>query len=483
MTTFSPANRPIDVLHYKIQIEIDPSTDPQDFPAEAEITLKTLAPIDSFTLDRDQLVVAEVWQAGRKKKTPNDQNVMPLSFDATDPKTVRVLLGRKTKRGEELTIGVRYSGKIRSAHHGFFKVRVPDDPERGPLLFTHFEAMGARAFFPCNDEPYDKATTEIIATVPARYEALSNGKRVGDRRFKKAGAPWREIHWRLDKPHSTYLVALAIGPFQKRASKVGSKEISVWVGPGKTDKAAYSLKVTKQCYQFFEKYLGVKYPWPQYATVGLPTYLWGGMESTTSTHMNEERTLLADPRSELDKKRIVILAAHELAHQWFGDFVTMKWWDDLWLNEAFASILGTLGTRDVFRNEEAELDVIIETWDDYMRQEDGPRSHPIIDKGLSCPDDAFDAINYTKGENILRMLSFYVGEAKFRKGLKRYLTKHALGNATYLDFFKAVEDASGVKLARFRDSWLLQRGYPILSYSGDWDAKSKVYRLRDRSAP
>ena len=122
--------------------------------------------------------------------------------------------------------------------------------------------------------------------------------------------------------------------------------------------------------------------------------------------------------------------------------------------------------------------VVVSTWDSYFRQEDGPRSHPIVDKGLRSPaDEAFDTINYTKGENVLRMLSYYVGEGKFRAGLKRYLNDHGYNNATYQDLFSAIESESGKSLIKFRDSWLTQRGYPVLSYDGEWDGKKSSYQL------
>lgn len=468
-SAFTPSRRSIDVSHYLIKMEIDPSQDPKTFQAALEMKLKATSEIQEVTLDTDELDVKFV-----QMEHPLRQ---PLKFTNQNGKEVKIELPRPFKANENFRLSFSYVGKVNTAHAGFFKVTDPDDESAGPFLYTHFEPLKARAFFPSNDTPEDKASSEMRVTVPSRYEVLSNGKKIKDRKFSREGKPMREVHWMMDKPHSTYLVSLAIAPLKKIATKHGGKEISVWVGQSKLKKAEYCLGVTKKAMGFFEKYLGVAYPWPQYATVGLPTFLWGGMENTSSTHMNQERTVLNDPNSEFEKKRIVGLAAHELAHQWFGDYVTMQWWDDLWLNEAFASHMGTLATKHIFKNEEAELEMVVDTWEDYFRQEDGPRSHPIVDKELTSPDDAFDSISYTKGENVLRMLSFYLGEPVFQKGLTLYLTSHKLANATHEDFFHAMEKASKKDLQAFRNTWLLQRGYPVVSYGGSWDAVTGNYVL------
>lgn len=473
LAAFSPANRPYDAQHYRIRMTIDPSTDPKDFKAETVIRLKTKEKTSEITLDAEDLKIVKIVYAKSWQPIPHKINGSQLILSLPKP----------AKANEQLEISVVYSGKINDSHTGLFKVVDPDDKAKGPLLFTHFEALSARKFFPCNDEPYDKATTEMQVMVPAQYEAISNGKKVMDRKFNADGKNWREFRWSQNQPHSTYLVSLAVAPLVRVVDTEAKPEVALWVSPKKKDRAKYGAQVTRQALQFFQEYTGVPYPWAKYAAIGVPTYLWGGMENTSATHMNEDRLLLNDPTSESEKERIVGLSAHELAHQWFGDYVTMKWWDDVWLNESFASYMATLATKKIFKNEQLDVGLVTNTWDWYFREEDGPRSHPIVDKGLASAEDAFDATNYTKGENILRMLSFYVGPEKFRAGITAYLRKASFGNATYVDFFDAVEKASGESLVAFRDSWLLQRGYPVVSYGGQWDAKKSVYRFTISQRP
>jgi len=464
---FQPANRPYDASSYAISLEIDPATDPKEFHAEVVLQAKALEDLTTLTLDTDELSIGYV-----QMNLPKRQ---PLKFESLDGKSLKVTFPEIMKAGSKFTLHIAYAGKINTANAGFFKVQDPDEPERGTLLFTQFESVKARSFFPCNDEPYDKATTEIRVSVPVRYDAVSNGKRLKDKKFRRGDAQWREIHWKQEKPHSTYLVSLAIAPFTKVATKHKGKELSFYVGETKKDRAAFGLDATKKSVEFIESYTGVPYPWSKYASVGLPTFLWGGMENTSATFMNQDRMLLTEPGSILEKKQVVGLIAHELAHQWFGDYVTMKWWEDIWLNEAFATHIGTLAEKSYFKNEGIELDIVTDTWQNYFRQEDGPRSHPIVNRAMKSSDDAFDSISYVKGQNVLRMLSYYVGEEKFRQGLKLYLTKHALANADYQDFFAAIEKASGKELSHFRDTWLLQRGYPVVRQSGSWDDGLKKF--------
>lgn len=472
-SAFSPKNRPLDVKNYRIALRLDPETNPDRFEAEVEIQFKPTQSLSEVEWDQEDLTLheARLETAAAALVTESHPDRFVLKFPQELP-------------AEKMaTVTMRYAGKIGTAHEGFFKVSDPDEKLRGPLFFTHFEPLAARKFFPGNDEPYDKATTEMIVTVPADYEALSNGKVVSTKAFQEGTRRWKTVHWRLDKPHSTYLVSLAVGRFSKVARRHHGREISIWVGATKVDKARYALNAIAKSMDFFESFVGVKYPWSKYATVTIPTFVWGGMENTTSTHQNQERTLLNDPMSESEKGGITALSSHELAHQWFGNFATLKWWDDLWLNETFATYLDVQAFNHAFQSDEGDIGQVLATWDGYFRQENGPRSHPIVDKQLDSARDAFDTISYTKGQNVLRMLEFYVGKSNLQAGMKRYLERFAFSNATYRDFFQCVAEASGENLDRFRDTWLLQRGYPILSYSGAWNAADKTYRfeLKQRS--
>ncbi len=469
MDSFRAANRPYNVQSYRIQLELDPMKAKEQFGAINRVVLSPTANFDHLTFDSEDLDIKKVVLINPQRAE--------LKFEFNDAKELEVQLPRVMTPKDTLIIDFTYQGKIHASQNGLFRVTDPDEPERGPLFFTHFEPIAARSFFPCNDEPSDKAMSEVVVTVPVDYQVISNGRILSDKAVKKGIEKWHEVTWRLDKPHPTYLVSLAVGRFKKVTTHHKGKEVTAYVGNTKAAKVEYLLTATKKSMDFFEKYLGVPYPWAKYASVGLPTFVWGGMENTSATFMNQERVVLDTPSSDLEKQGIVGLSAHELAHQWFGDLVTMKWWTDVWLNESFASYFSTLATTRFFNTEQANIDLVSETWNDYFRQEDGPRSHAIVTPTLGTPDEAFDAINYTKGENVLRMLNYFVGEANFKKGVTAYLQKHAYDNANYRDFFAAMEKASKMDLTDFRDTWLLQRGYPVITFSGTYSAELKNYKL------
>ena len=468
-----PVYRPIDVQYYRLHLTVDPTADPKTYDATLDTGVKALSRIRSITLDQEGLTIQHVslQPAGTA-----------LSF-SQKPGQLTIKLPHALAKGGTVELSLAYQGPVRISQAGFFKLHDPDEPDRGEMLFTDFEPQAARLFYPCHDTPDDKAVTETFVTVPSQYTVESNGRLVSDRALTHDGKPWHEVHWAMSHPQSTYLLAIAIAPFTKLEKTVDGKELSIYVGKTKAASAQFSLDSTARSFTYFEKYLDVPYPWDKYAQIGIPTYLNGGMENTTSTFMNQERLMLNDPGSEFEKVKITGLVAHELAHQWFGDYVTMKWWDDLWLNESFANFMDWRATREAFPPEEADIQAALNVWGDYFLQENGPRSHPIVDEDLASPDDAFDSISYDKGENVLRMLMHYVGEDKFQAGVHAYLLSHSYANATNKELFNAIEKSSGEKLEAFRRSWLYERGYPVVQYHGQWDDKAHRYTLTVIQSP
>ncbi len=468
----SPPKQPIDVQSYSIKMDIDPAIDLKEFQSKVEVELKPLEDIQQVVLNAEKMEVTRVLLS----RTGNQK----LEFRQKEGKTLEIDLPKPAKKGKSLVVRIEYKGKIAEEHFGFFKVVDPDDAARGNLLFTMFEAEGARRFYPCHDVPYDKARTEIEVGTPAGNEVISNGKRISDKPFSKGKEKWHRVHWRQSKPHPTYLVSLAIAPFGKLSTAKKKPEIAVYVNKKKLNEAKYVFEALPKLVAIGESLTGVKYPWDKYAIVGVPTFLWGGMENTSSTHQNEGRTLLFDPRSALEQHKVIGLAAHELAHQWFGDLVTMQWWDDIWLNEAFATYTEGLMSGQFFKNEYSALNTVVSVWEDYFRQEDGPRSHPIVQKDKKYSDDVFDSISYQKGASVLRTLEVFMGTAAFRKGLTEYVKKFALLNASHEDFFTVMGKAASESLEDFRKSWILERGYPVVSYEGKWNAEKKNYQFQIR---
>lgn len=481
---FAPKNRPYNALHYSIFMRLDAQNG--SFKNDAEITFTPTEALTVLELDCEALDVLDVAWAQKQDDGNGARPELPeLTFtQGTDEHLLLINFKKPLIPQAAYRLRISYAGQAGVHHDGFFKVKDPNHAQRLPLYFTHFEALSARKFFPANDEPYDKATTEITVEVDGRYQVLSNGRKLTDEIFKdEGGRAWRRSHWLQDKPHSTYLVNIAIGQFDKLQDEVLGVPLAIYTAPGKNEDVRFALDVVKKSMEFFRDFYNVAYPWAGYGMVGIPTFLWGGMENTSLTSMRESAMTLEHSSAQLQRFRIASVVSHELAHQWFGDDVTMKWWDDLWLNEAFASYMESLATERYWQNEYSLMAAVTSTWDQYFRQEDGPRSHPIVSNDLPSPEDAFDSTNYTKGEHVLRMLDFYIGREAFKKGLNAYLVTHAKSNASYKDFFAAMEAASGQNLEGFVASWLLARGYPIVNAVARWDEKTKKLTVNLKQRP
>ncbi len=258
-------------------------------------------------------------------------------------------------------------------------------------------------------------------------------------------------------------MALAIGAFEP-VLVGGDTPATVWVQPGSADRAFVAQDATRALLQTEADYVGVKFPWAKMDQVAVPRFFWGGMENTSIVFARDSRLVLPHKNDIYSRPDTVGLIAHEMAHQWFGDDVTCKWWDDTWLNEGFATWLGEIATDAYLENDYTELDRLWSLTQDYFHDEDGPRSHPLVGKNAPNPEEVFDSVSYTKGSQVLRMLELWLGKVEMKKAIKAYLEKYAHANATSDDFFKVVFDSSKKEkeLKPFKESWLKKRGYPVL---------------------
>lgn len=452
---FQPKARPYDALNYRLEVKLDGTEG--GFTNTLTLTLKAKKALTEIELDAYNLTIAQVTvdgaQATFTQKAEPSLRTGLLTVKAPKP----------IAAGKDAVVVIAYSGKAGVAHTGLFRVPNPDDEAGLPYFFTHFEASAAQTFFPCNDQPDDKATTELFAVVDGRYTVLSNGRKEKDETFTEGGNNLRRVQWVQDIPHSTYLVALAIGEFE--AVPVGGDlPANLWVLPGRKERAFVAVDVTRAALSSEAAFVGVKYPWSKFDQVALPQFFWGGMENT-SLVFNRESSFLLDTRTDFKTRgRIVGLITHELAHQWFGNLVTLKWWDDTWLNEGFATYLGDVAEDAYWDNDLVEIETAESIAHQYFRAEDGPLAHPLVGKLAVTPDDVFDEVSYAKGAAVLRMLELWVGRADFKLALKAYLEKFARQNATSDDFFASVFAATKKEkeLKPFKEAWLKKKGYPVL---------------------
>jgi len=336
---------------------------------------------------------------------------------------------------------------------------VKDRPEQ---VWSQCQDEDARHFVPCHDKPHVKMTTEMRVRVGEGMTVLSNGELV----FKdtpRGASPW-VFHFKMNQPHPSYLLTLVAGQFdviEDRDAVVGEGRavpVTYWVPPGRKPDGLRAFSETPRMIELCSKLTGVPYPWSRYSQVVVSDFIFGGMENTTATTMYEH--ILLDARAAID---VVShdLVAHELAHQWFGDFVTCRDWSHGWLNEGFATFFeqvereDRLGRDEYLYGIEAELDA-------YTTEASGRYQRPIVCRDYALPIDLFDRHLYEKGCLVLHMLRTELGDATFWKGVHGYLERHAHGIVETNDLMRALESVSGRSLERFFDAWVYRPGHPVV---------------------
>lgn len=448
---YVPRQRPYDVRHYELLTTLDIAG--QKFSNDVTTTLVSNADSSELRFDAVHLAVANVTVDG--VAVPFSLSTQKGQEDAGE-----IIIQAPVKKGQTYQVRIVQSGRADPGQNGAFVVDDPDDKSRGPLFATTFEAVAARRFFACNDEPHDKATVRITIIGPEGYTLLSNGVRQA-KALHQGPEGTTSATYTMEQPIATYLLTVVAGQFTEVVDT--DPRLQYYLDPKKTDRAQPLKESTRHVITFLSDYLRVPYAYPVYRQISVPRFRWSGMENTTATVMKASRILPDDPSSDKEVTQIYALVAHELAHQWFGDLVTNAWWNDVWLNEAFASFLEGRAGRDFFKDEASDLDDFKGFQTGYLRDEASPLGHAIVQNELPSPNDAFDGISYTKGSLVLRTLATYLGEDAFRRGLQTYLTRHAHGVATSADFIRAMSDASSEPLDEFARAWLYERGYPQLS--------------------
>jgi len=358
-------------------------------------------------------------------------------------------------------IHVRYGGTLNSQLRGFYisKTKVRK------YAVTQFESTDARRAFPCFDEPAYKATFALTLTIDRGDIAISNGKVVSD-----APGPAPTQHTMVFAPTpkmSSYLVAIAVGDFTCLDGAAEAVPIRICATPDKRDLGRIALESAQQILKFYNSYYSIKYPFGKLDVVAVPDFAAGAMENTAAIFYRET-DLLADSKSAPadTRKKILAILAHEMAHQWFGDLVTMQWWDDIWLNEGFATWMANKPVDAGHRDWNVDVDEAEEN-QQALALDSLNATRPIhVDVETPAQiDEAFDAITYQKGAAVLRMVESFVGAETFRKGVNAYLQTHAYGNATSEDFWKALSAASGKPVERILPTFVNQPGVPLVSVS------------------
>ncbi|HET7539972.1 MAG TPA: M1 family aminopeptidase [Polyangiaceae bacterium] len=347
----------------------------------------------------------------------------------------------------------------------------PDEKvkQRPKQVWTQCQDEDARHFIPCHDKPHVKMTSELRVSVPNGFVALSNGELL-DSQTPAGKKPW-VYHFRLDQPHPSYLLTLVAGNFaiidDRPAELANTKQVPVryYVPPARKKDTARSFGETPRMIELFSRLTGVPFPWQRYSQIVVSDFIFGGMENTTATTMYEH--VLLDERAVLDISSND-LVAHELAHQWFGDFVTCRDWSHAWLNEGFATFMEHVEREDRLGRDEYDYGVSSDN-DTYLHEASARYSRPIVCRDYAEPIDLFDRHLYEKGGLVLHMLRRQLGDETFWTGVRNYLQAHAYGVVETNDLQRALEKVSGCSLERFFDSWVYRPGHPELKVKVGWE--------------
>jgi puromycin-sensitive aminopeptidase len=366
------------------------------------------------------------------------------------------------------TLSIDFTGKLNDQLKGFYRSTfVGDDGTTHIIATTQFESSDARRAFPCLDDPAVKATYQVTLVIPEESAAYSNTTQVSSRPL---GEGRREVCFAETMIMSTYLVAFIVGPFEASPTTVvDGVPVRVIYPIGKGHLTEWAMEIAVHSLEYFSDYFAIPYPGDKVDLVAIPDFAAGAMENLGCVTFREAE-LLIDPAtaSHAELERVALVINHELAHMWFGDLVTMDWWEGIWLNEAFATFMESICT-DHFRPEWKKW-VSFNPSRDIAFSVDGQHSTRAIEYEVVSPDDCagmFDILTYVKGCAVLRMLEQYLGESTFRDGIRIYLQRHAYANTVTADLWAALEAASGQPVGDIMDTWILQGGYPLLSVDGD----------------
>ncbi|QWT18852.1 M1 family metallopeptidase [Bacillus sp. NP157] len=444
--------------HYDVVVV--PHADKLAFDGKVGIDIDVLEPTATITLNAIDMTFANVVLAPVKGKA---RFAAPkVSVDAAN-QTATFTFDHAVPAGA-YRLSMDYTGKIGTQANGLFAIDYDTKADgKKRALYTQFENSDARRFIPSWDEPAYKATFTLSATVPTKDMAVSNMPAASKKDVGNGMTTWT---FGQSPKMSTYLVFFGTGEFDRITTKSEGVEIGVITQKGLTSQAQFTLDSGKAVLQEYNSYFGVPYPLPKLDNIASPgqSQFFSAMENWGAIY-TFEYALLLDPSisTQGDKQEVFNTAAHEMAHQWFGDLVTMRWWDDLWLNEGFASWLASRTTERLHPEWHTNLDAV-GTREGAMSRDAVATTHPVVQhvETVEQASQAFDAITYAKGESVIRMLEAYVGPDAWRKGVQAYIKAHAYSNTVSDDLWKEIDAAAGKPVSQIAHDFTLQPGIPLV---------------------
>ncbi|WP_419815745.1 M1 family metallopeptidase [Glacieibacterium sp.] len=444
--------RTVSPSHYDISITPDAAN--LRFTGKVAITIEILQPTKAITLNATDLTFAKVALSG----------VAAAPEIAVDSATqTATFTFAQTLAPGQHTLTIDYAGKIGTQATGLFALDYNTAAGKKRALYTQFENSEARRLIPSWDEPFYKATFTLQATVPASQMAVSNMPAAST----VASGATKVVRFPITPKMSTYLLFFGAGEFERIAQKSGTTEIGVITQTGKAEQGRFALDSSIAILKEYNSYFGTPFPLPKLDNIAAPgrSQFFSAMENWGAI-FTFEASILLDPtiQTQADKERSFAVAAHEMAHQWFGDLVTMAWWDDLWLNEGFASWMEGRASERLHPEWNVGLAAVAGR-DEAMNRDALATTHPVVQhvETVEQASQAFDAITYQKGEAVIRMLEDYVGSDVWRDGVRRYIKAHAYGNTVTDDLWREVDAVSrGKPITEIAHKFTLQPGVPLI---------------------
>jgi len=439
LATTQPEKNVLEVREYDLFLDVDFA----GLKYSGKVTVN-LESIGSVSLDAVGQQISSVESAG---------NRVPFKHSG---KVLEIQTGKFSGPLE-----IEFSSKVSDNFTGFYKASYGE----GYILTTHLEAVQARKVLPCVDHPAYKAVFKVRVRTDANLSVISNmpiesETKQGDK---------KTVTFKKTPKMSTYLLYLGVGKFIQEKSRHDGTELYAAYADRPTSKinTEFSFDATRKVLDFYESYFGIPFQLPKLHNVAVPEFAYGAMENWGAITYREILLHVDKDTSVRARKSVAHVIAHEVAHMWFGDLVTMKWWDDLWLNESFATFMDYKSTDRAYPEWKVWQDFVRTSTSGAMGRDALTKTHPIMAK-VHDPEEIeelFDEISYGKGASILRMIEAYIGSENFKKGVAQYLQKFRYSNASGHDLWSSLQEASGTDVSRIMEGWISQEGFPVIKAS------------------
>ena len=473
MPTSNAILLPTNVQPASYAIHLTPDLEAFTFAGEETVEIEVLESTNSIVMNAAELQVSEASFTDANGEASGANSIIV----SENGETLTLSFPNALSAGKG-ALYIVFTGELNDRLTGFYRSQYTEsDGKSHVMATTQFEPSSARRSFPCWDEPALKATFELTLTVPTEMDAVSNMPIASE----SASGPMKTVTFTESPIMSTYLLAFIVAELSVIEQKADNGTlIRVMTTRGKEEQGRFALDTSVSLLTYFNQCFGIPFPLEKLDHIAIPDFAAGAMENWGAITYRET-ALLVDPSisSAATRQRVAEVISHEMAHMWFGDLVTMVWWDDLWLNESFASWMGDKAVNHIHPEWKMWTQFVANDTIRALTLDGLKNSHPI-EATVKTPaevEELFDAISYSKGASIIRMLEDYLGPEIFRAGLQRYLSAHQYSNARTVDLWESMEEASGKPVKSLMDTWTAQMGYPVLNVESKRDDKGVQLEL------